>query len=259
MTYCVAIRVEKGLVLASDSRTSAGVDDLSIYPKMHHFRTHEDRFITLLSAGNLATTQAVIKQLERQIEAGGDLPSLNSFEYLDEVARHIGDLSSRIQHDFADQAEQSGQWMQASFILAGQIRGREHEAFLIYPQGNYIATSPEKPFIQIGETKYGKPILDRIIEPAISLERAGRCALVSMDASMRSNLTVGPPIELLIYQRNRIDAVRRCRFEADDPYLVALRQAWSEGLNRLFLELPRFDWEQPGSGAVASTEAWLRG
>ncbi|OAB61269.1 hypothetical protein AY599_27045 [Leptolyngbya valderiana BDU 20041] len=244
MTYCVAIRVEDGLVLASDSRTSAGVDDLSIYPKMHHFQTREDRFITLLSAGNLATTQAVIKQLDRQIEVGGDQPSLNSFDYLDEVARHVGDLSSQIQHDFSDQAEQSAQMMQASFILAGQIRGQAHEAFLIYPQGNYIAASPEKPFLQIGETKYGKPILDRIIEPSISLARAGRCALVSMDASMRSNLTVGPPIELMIYRRDRIGSVRRCRFEADDAYLIALRRAWSEGLNRLFLELPRFDWEQ---------------
>jgi putative proteasome-type protease len=251
--------VEDGLVLASDSRTSAGVDDLSIYPKMHHFRTLEDRFITLLSAGNLATTQAVIKQLERQIETGGDQPGLNSFEYLDDVARHIGELSSRIQNEFSDQVEQSTRLMEASFILAGQIRGRAHDAFLIYPQGNYIGVSPEKPFIQIGETKYGKPILDRIIEPTISLERAGRCALVSMDASMRSNLTVGPPIELMIYQRDHIDAVRRCRFDADDPYLVALRQAWSEGLNRLFLELPRFGWEPSGSGGAAANQARLRG
>ncbi len=244
MTYCVAVRVEQGLVLASDSRTSAGVDDLSIYSKMHHFRTRNDRFITLLSAGNLATTQAVTKQLERQIEQTPEGPNLNSFSYLDEIAHHVGELSSQIQSDFSDQIEQANGMMQASFILAGQIRGGDHEAFLIYPQGNYIAASPEKPFLQIGETKYGKPILDRIIEPSISLERAGRCALVSMDASMRANLTVGPPIELLMYQRDTLNSIRRSRMEANDPYLIRLGQAWSEGLNRLFLDLPRFEWEE---------------
>jgi putative proteasome-type protease len=247
MTYCVAIRLEEGLALASDSRTSAGVDDLSIYSKMHHFKTRRDRFITLLSAGNLATTQAVATRLEREMSAGGDEPNLNSFDYLDEIARYVGDVSSGIQTDFAGQAEQASQMMQASFILAGQISGHEHGAFLIYPQGNYIAASPEKPFLQIGETKYGKPILDRIIEPSISLERAGRCALVSMDASMRSNLTVGPPIELLLFRRGALDTFKRTRFEADDPYLVSLSRAWSDGLDRLFLELPRFDWEAPSS------------
>lgn len=243
MTYCVAIRLEEGLVLASDSRTSAGVDDLSIYSKMHHFQTREDRFITLLSAGNLATTQAVTTRLERDIEDAADGENLNSFGHLDEIARYVGDVSSGVQTGFAGQAEQTSQMMQASFILAGQIRDREHEAFLIYPQGNYIAASPEKPFLQIGETKYGKPILDRIIEPTISLERAGRCALVSMDASMRSNLTVGPPVELLLYRCGQLQSFKRSRFEADDPYFLGLRRAWSAGLDRLFLELPRFDWE----------------
>ncbi len=243
MTYCVAIRLEEGLVLASDSRTSAGVDDLSIYSKMHHFRTRDDRFITLLSAGNLATTQAVTTRIEREIQETDKGSGLNSFDHLDEIARYVGEVSSGIQTDFSGQVEQTSQMMQASFILAGQIRDRDHEAFLIYPQGNYIAASPEKPFLQIGETKYGKPILDRIIEPSISLERAGRCALVSMDASMQSNLTIGPPIELLLFKRGQLQSFKRTRFEADDSYLLSLRRAWSEGLNRLFLELPRFEWE----------------
>jgi len=243
MTYCVAIRLEEGLVLASDSRTSAGVDDLSIYSKMHHFQTRDDRFITLLSAGNLATTQAVTTRLEREIEDPQDGQNINSFDHLDEVARYVGDVSSGIQTDFVGQAEQTSQMMQASFILAGQIRERDHGAFLIYPQGNYIEASPDKPFLQIGETKYGKPILDRIIEPSISLERAGRCALVSMDASVRSNLTVGPPVELLLYRRGQLQSFNRVRFDADDAYFLSLRRAWSEGLNRLFLDLPRFEWE----------------
>ncbi len=243
MTYCVAIRLEAGLVFASDSLTSAGVDDLSLYSKMHHFKTADDRVIVLLSAGNLATTQAVIKQVERDMATPGAESSLNALEHLDEVARYIGDVSGQVQHGFSGQAEQNGGMMEASFILGGQIRGKPHDAFLIYPQGNYIATSRDKPFLQIGETKYGKPILDRIIDPTVNLDRAARCALISMDASVRSNLTVGPPIELMIYEADSVKVAHRCRFEADDPWLKSLGQAWSDGLKRLFLELPRFDWE----------------
>ncbi len=242
MTYCVAIRLNHGLVLASDSRTSAGVDDLSIYSKMHQLSTSNDRFIVLLSAGNLATTQAVNKQLERHLQTDAKR-TIDKLAHLDEIARYVGEISARVQSDFSGQVEQNAGLMEASFILCGQIRGQAHEAFLIYPQGNYIAASPEKPFLQIGETKYGKPILDRIIEPGISLERAGRCAMISMDASMRSNLSVGPPIELLLFERDGFERARRCRFEADDGYLRSLSEAWSEGLKQLFLELPRFDWE----------------
>lgn len=243
MTYCVAIRLDAGLVLVSDSRTSAGVDDLSIYSKMHHFRTASDRTIVLLSAGNLATTQAVTMRVERDQTDPNAERSLDGLVHLDEVARYIGDISIEVQHGFSGQAEQNDGMMEASFILAGQVRGEAHEAFLIYPQGNYIAASRDKPFMQIGETKYGKPILDRIIEPSISLERAARCAVVSMDASIRSNLSVGPPIELMIYEADSLAVARRSKFAADDPYLKTLSEAWSEGLKRLFLELPRFDWE----------------
>lgn len=243
MTYCVAIRLEAGLVFASDSRTNAGVDDVSIYSKMHRFDTASDRVVVLLSAGNLATTQAVIKRLERDLTNPDAEVSINALAHLDEVARYVGEISGQIQTDFTGQAEQQGGMMEASFILGGQIKGQPHEAYLIYPQGNYIAASQEKPFLQIGETKYGKPILDRIIEPTISLERAGRCAMISMDASMRSNLSVGPPIELLFYPADSLVVARRCRFDQNDPYLTSLSSAWSEGLKRLFLELPRFDWE----------------
>ncbi|TVR95348.1 MAG: hypothetical protein EA418_07755 [Wenzhouxiangellaceae bacterium] len=241
MTYCVAIRLEAGLVFCSDSRTSAGVDDVSVYSKMHVFDTAADRFMVLLSAGNLATTQAVTTRLERDL-AGGDR-NLNSIGHLDEVARYVGELSQQVQTDFSGQSEQASGLMEASFILGGQIQGQPHEAFLIYPQGNYIAASRAKPFLQIGETKYGKPILDRMIRSDITLERAGRCAMLSMDASMRSNLSVGPPIELLLYQTDSLAPVQRQLFDADNPYLKALSGAWAEGLNRLFAELPRFDWE----------------
>jgi putative proteasome-type protease len=242
MTYCVAMRLESGLVFASDSRTSAGVDDVSVYSKMHRFDTAPDRFIVLLSAGNLATTQAVNALIERDLQNPDVSRNLNGLAHLDEIAAYVGELSARIQGSYAEQSEQNG--FGASFILGGQIGDRPADIFLIYPEGNYIAASRDKPFIQIGETKYGKPILDRIIEPATSLDRAARCALVSMDAAMRSNLSVGPPIELLIHPAGSGSTHRYRRFDEDDRYLFELRLAWAEGLKQLFMKLPRFDWEQ---------------
>lgn len=244
MTYCVAIRLDTGLVFASDSRTSAGVDDISVYSKMHLFPTAQDRVVVLLSAGNLATTQAVIRQIERDMENTDAANSPDRLDHLDELARYVGEISAQVQTDFSGQAEQDGGLMEASFILGGQIDKRPHEAYLIYPQGNYIATSPAKPFLQIGETKYGKPILDRMIEPGTSMERAGRCAMISMDAAMRSNLSVGPPIELLFYRADTLEVERRCLFDKNDPYLASLSRAWADGLHQLFLDLPRFDWER---------------
>jgi len=243
VTYCLAIRLDAGLVLASDSRTSAGVDDISVYSKMHRFETHDDRLVVLLSAGNLATTQAVIRQVERDMANADAERCLNRLAHLDEVAAYVGDINSRVSTDFANQAEQNGAMMDASFILGGQFENQPQEAYLIYPQGNYIAASPSKPFLQIGETKYGKPILDRMIDPSISMERAGRCALISMDAAMRSNLSVGPPIELLFSRADSHTVDRQLKYEEDDPYLTELRKAWAEGLHQLFMALPRFDWE----------------
>jgi len=242
MTYCVAMRLEAGLVFASDSRTSAGVDDVSVYSKMHRFETRPDRFIVLLSAGNLATTQAVNAQIERDLHNPEISRNLNGLGHLDEIAAYVGEWSAKIQGTYSEQPEQNG--FGASFILGGQIGEQPADIFLIYPEGNYIAASRDRPFIQIGETKYGKPILDRIIEPATSLERAARCALVSMDASMRSNLSVGPPIELLIHPAEGRSDFRYRRFDEDDAYLFQLRLAWAEGLKQLFMKLPRFDWEQ---------------
>jgi len=241
MTYCLAMRLDRGLVFCSDSRTSAGVDDVSIYSKMHRFETTPDRFVVLLSAGNLATTQAVNYQIDRDMTNPEPGRNLDGFAHLHEVAAYVGEISAKIQGAYAEQSEQNG--FGASFILGGQIGDEPADIFLIYPEGNYIAASRDKPFLQIGETKYGKPILDRIIEPGISLARAGRCALVSMDASMRSNLSVGPPIELLLFTADTLDQVRYHRFEENDDYLQRLSSAWSEGMKELFMKLPRFDWE----------------
>ncbi|MEM1079951.1 MAG: peptidase [Pseudomonadota bacterium] len=244
MTYCLAMRLDAGLIFASDSRTSAGVDNVSIYSKMHRFKTRDDRIVVLLSAGNLATTQAVVNQINRDLDNPEIERDLNHFSNLDELTSYVGDISSAVQEAHADQAEQSA--FTASFILGGQILGRAPDVFLVYPQGNHIAASKQRPFLQIGETKYGKPILDRIIEPSTAMEHAARCALVSMDASMRSNLSVGPPIELLLYEANTIDQYRELRFDEGDPFLRETSKAWTEGLDALFAYLPRFYWEPGG-------------
>ncbi len=241
MTYCLAMRLNAGLIFASDSRTSAGVDNISIYSKMHRFETQPDRLIVLLSAGNLATTQAVVNQLNRDLDNPEVEHDLNSFSNLDELTGYVGEISSEVQVAQSDQAEQSA--FTASFILGGQIQGHPPDVFLVYPQGNHIAASQDKPFLQIGETKYGKPILDRIIQPDSDMEHAARCALVSMDASMRSNLSIGPPIELFMYQADTINQFRRLRFEQDDPFLTETSRAWTDGLDALFAYLPRFEWE----------------
>ncbi|MDQ2069936.1 peptidase [Natronospira bacteriovora] len=192
MTYCVAIRSEAGLVLASDSRTSAGVDDVSVYSKMHVLPGNERRCLVLLSAGNLATTQAVTSRIQRDLKDPEAEQSLDQLEHMDDVAEYIGSISTRVQRG-GEGSTQADFRPEASFILAGQLGDDEPDCYLIYPEGNFIRVSRDKPFLQIGETKYGKPILDRIVEPDISLEMAARCALVSLDSSMRSNLSVGPP------------------------------------------------------------------
>lgn len=235
MTYCVALSVARGVVFASDSRTSAGVDQVSTYSKMHTFLGDGERMLTLLTAGNLATTQAVVRQLRRDLDGGARI-SLKSIEHLDEAAEYIGALSLEQQRKHGDKEDKLDTG--ASFILGGEIRGQPAQIYLIYPEGNYIRASRRMPFLQIGESKYGKPILDRIVEPALPLETAARCALVSMDSTMRSNITVGPPIELLIYDMGSYSAGRRTVLDEDDDYLRQLRTAWQESLKTAFAGLP---------------------
>ena len=243
MTYCLAIKVDDGLVFASDSRTNAGVDHVSTFSKMHIFSVPGERFFALLSSGNLATTQAVVNAIARDLDEGA-AHNLHSFSYLFDAAHYVGALNRRVQAEHAEVLKENGMSGEASFILGGQIRGRAPNIYLIYPQGNYITASPETPYLQIGETKYGKPILDRIIEPRTSLEDSARCALVSIDSTMRANISVGPPVELAIYGRDTFEAARRLKLDYGEPLLASLQKRWSEGLRRAFDRLPRFDWER---------------
>ncbi len=245
MTYCLAIALEKGLVFASDSRTHAGVDNINTYRKMHTFCWEKDRMLVLLSAGNLATTQAVVRRIEA--DADNDLHegvTLKNANNLSEAAEYVGRISREIQNYQQGLVEQQSAFdAGATFILGGQINSHEPELYLIYPEGNFIGVSPEHPFLQIGETKYGKPILDRMVKSGMSLEDASRAALVSLDSTIRSNLSVGPPIDLMLYETNQLCCKSKMTLDSDDAYLVELRQQWADGLRRVFDDLPRFDWE----------------
>ncbi len=241
MTYCLAIKVDEGLVFASDSLTNAGVDHISTYSKMHDFSWPGKRFLVLLSSGNLATTQAVVRRIRADTEDAG-APSLRNAPDMDAAANYVGKISTEIQHAQTDRGT-PGSTFEATFILGGQIAGRPPAIFLVYPQGNYIHESQEHPFLQMGETKYGKPILDRVIRPSTQLELAGRCALVSINSTIRSNLTVGPPVELLLYPNDGMREVRRLRLTEQDPFYRALSVAWCDGLRLALNGLPPFAWE----------------
>lgn len=247
MTYCLAIRLHEGLVLASDSRTSAGLDQINVYSKLHVFDTRPDRVVALLSAGNLGTTQAVINRIHLDLEDPRAERHLNAFTHLFQAADYVGEISRTIQTRYEKLSGEAGFSPEATFIVAGQIGASPHNAYLVYPQGNYISVPEAAPFVGIGETKYGKPVLDRLVTPGMSIEDAARIALVSMDSTMRSNLSVGPPVELLLYRTGSLSMGPRLCFDVDTPYYAALRASWGEALRAAFHNLPPLDPESSGA------------
>jgi putative proteasome-type protease len=247
MTYCVGISLNKGLVLASDSRTNAGADQVRQHGKMHTFGIEGERQFVLLSAGNLATTQAVITRIRQELR-DTEKCSLCDVKYMNEIADYVGKISQEQQSKFTEQeGAASGFSPSVTFILGGQIKGEPPSVHLIYPEGNHITTSRSTPYLQAGEVKYGKPILDRIIRPETSLEDAARCAVVSMDSTMQSNVTVGPPIELLIYEADSLQFNRYLCLEENDPYLMELRDSWAKNIRAAFDTLPDFNRRTDGS------------
>ncbi|TVZ41132.1 putative proteasome-type protease [Alteromonadaceae bacterium 2753L.S.0a.02] len=243
MTYCLAISVNEGLVFCSDTRTNAGPDMLSSYSKMHIFRPDPDRKFCVLSAGNLATTQAIVNQLEVDLEQT-ERNNLLSFDRIHDVAAYVTEVSRNAQMDAQAKVGAVGIDASASLLFGGQMRGGKQEIYLIYSAGNFIAASIDTPFLQIGESKYGKPILDRVVRKNTPLEDAARCALVSMDSTIKSNATVGPPIEVLICEFANFDSDHYVKLDTDDAYLVSLRNIWDSKLKEAFASLPKFDWEQ---------------
>lgn len=256
MTYCVGLLLDGGLTMVSDSRTNAGVDYISTYSKLHVFQPAPDRIFVLMAAGSLATTREVLDRIRRDLDQSlNPRPSpyqqfpgatLLNVNYLFEAATYIGQLSQAVQHAHGPALRQAGVGGEASFILGGQIAGEAPGLYLIYPQGNAIAATPETPYLQIGESKYGKPVLDRIAHPALSLADGARVCLVSMVGTERSNLSVGPPFEVAIYPRDQLSLSHRLSLQEGSPELEALSRSWNESLSQAFAVLPRFSWEADG-------------
>ncbi len=249
MTYCVAISTEGGLVFCSDSRTNAGPDMLSSYSKMHIYTPQDDRVFVILAAGNLATTQAILSHIEQDMEEP-DKPGLHNFKKLIEAARYVSQVS-RKQHEQAQEDTASASVdTTVSLIFGGQIKGGEPGIYMMYSAGNFISESDQTPFLQIGENKYGKPILDRIIHRDTTLEDAARCAIVSMDSTIKSNATVGPPIEVLVYEKDTFETDHYIKLEEDDAYLHEIKQTWNDALQVAFSKLPLFHWEKRSTSVL---------
>lgn len=237
MTYCVAVALNEGIVLASDSRTNAGIDQVSTYSKMYRCDTIADRSLVILSAGNLATTQSVLERVERDInEFSSD--NINTIKYMPDIADYLGDVLSERIHRFSHNTP-ADFTPEASIILAGQIADEPAQVFLIYPQGNHITTSVATPYLQIGESKYGKPVLDRFLTQETSLVDASTCAIISMDSTMKSNASVGPPIEMLMYKKDSLSLDQHYVLPDDHPYLTAIRKEWGDQLNQAFSVMPQ--------------------
>lgn len=233
VTYCVGIRTSEATIMISDSRTSAGVDNISSYSKMWRYGVPGERQFVLCSAGNLATTQAVIANIERDMNSGAE-PSLLTVVDMHQAAEYIGSISLEVQEKAG-----GGSVFESTFLLSGEIRGTQSALYLIYAQGNFIVSSSQVPFLQIGETKYGKPILDRVIQESTPIDRAVVCGLISMDATLKSNLTVGPPIELYILQHGSLTLGRYRSFGEDDDYMRDLRKQWNVAMENAVDAMPR--------------------
>lgn len=245
MTYCVGMLLQEGLLFASDSRTNAGVDHISTFRKMHIFQNGKDRRVVIVSAGNLATTQSVISQLQKDIRQDhGDhilaMPSL--YDIVSRVGQTVREVISR---DSGQQAQALGVDFSCNLIVGGQVRGEAPRLFNVYAQGNFIEATVDTPYFQIGEIKYGKPILDRIIRAGTPLAQAVKCTLVSFDSTIKSNISVGLPIDLLVHRKDDFGLHEPYRFGGEHPYLKDLRNAWSAGLHQLFDSLPDIDIEAP--------------
>ena len=242
MTYCVAMRLNRGLVFAADTRTSAGNDNVAIYRKLYYWRKPGQRVIVLCSAGNLAITQSVVSLLNEQLvgEPSPGTESLFTVSSLYRAARLVGEAMREVRRADGPELEAGGSSFNANFLFGGQIGDEPPRLFHIYPEGNFIEATDDTPFFQIGEHKYGKPIIDRVVEPNMRLGEAAKLALLSFDSTLRSNLSVGLPIDLLIYERDSLDVRREKRIEQDDEYFRNLSSAWSDALRSAFAKIEEF-------------------
>jgi putative proteasome-type protease len=244
MTYCLGIITCYGLVMATDSRTNAGVDHISTYQKLFDFSVPGERVLLLSSAGNLSITQAIVNALHQDLNRE-EIETLHTLPTLFELAHYIGNKMRQIQTQERPWLEKDRIDFQCTLLLGGQVRGEAPGLYMIYSQGNFIQAMSETPFLQIGETKYGKPILDRTLSFEMPLEDAAKCALLSIDSTMKSNISVGPPIDLVLYEIESFCIRHRLRLRAGDPYLAKIRKLWEISLRQAFEQMPNLEWEQP--------------
>ncbi|OII58725.1 peptidase [Pseudomonas putida] len=235
MTYCVAMHLADGLVFISDSRTNAGIDQIASFAKLFVFGVPGERLIVLQTAGNLATSQSVVNLLQQRTKGPG--PHLLNVATLYDATVLVADtLREVVSRDRSKLS--AGIDLSSSFIVGGQIAGDPMGIYNVYAQGNFFQATPDTPFLQLGESKYGRPILDRNLGYHMPLDEALRCGLISFDSTIRSNLSVGMPLDLLVYQKDSLETPKRQRIASDDVYYEQIRRQWSDGLKRLLAELP---------------------
>jgi len=250
MTYCLGIVTKRGLVMASDSRTNSGADQVTTCRKMHTFAVPGERVFVMLTSGSLSATQSVMTLLRRDFDAGNGLAIAPTMY---DAARVVGETVRKVSDIDRAYLERDDYRFNVNIILGGQISGEEPQLFLIYPQGNPLRATEESPYLQIGETKYGKPILDRGIRfDVTSLEEACKYALLSLDSTMKSNVTVGPPVDLLVYERDEFSLTRHRKFLADDPDLLKIRTRWEQALRAAVSKLPQLRF-RAGNANVSAT------
>ncbi len=238
MTYCVAIKLNAGLVFLSDSRTNAGLDQISSFRKMMVYENTGDRFMVLLSAGNLSISQSVREILQVTklpcAEEGGEALTIWNATSMFDVARVLGAAVRRIYDRDGESLQRAGVDFNVSLILGGQIKGEGMRLFQVYSAGNFIEATAETPYFQVGESKYGKPVLDRVITPTTPLDEAAKCALVSMDSTLKSNLSVGLPLDLVVYEVDQFASERIVCIDEHNPYFRMLHESWGERLRQVF-------------------------
>ena len=242
MTYCVAMSLDAGMIFASDSRTNAGVDQIARFSKMRVFNREGDRVIVALSSGNLSLTQNALSVIDQRGRSGDGALHLWNATSMFDIARLVGDALREVKQRDGPYLQQNNIDSHANFIVGGQVRGEAHRLFEVYSEGNFIEATPDTCYFQIGESKYGKPVIDRVVKRTTGLLEATKCTIVSFDSTMRSNLSVGMPIDLLCYERDSLRVSMRRRFEHNDAYFTALSDAWSEGTREVFARLPELRW-----------------
>jgi putative proteasome-type protease len=249
MTYCVGMQLDRGLVFLSDSRTNAGVDHISTFRKMTVFEHPGERLLVLMSAGNLAVTQAV-RQLVCE-NVGPHVDNAWAAKTLFDAVRVVGEAVREVNKRDSEALKDAGIEFNCNFILGGQIRGERMRLFHVYSAGNFIEATPENPYFQIGEAKYGKPIIDRVVTPSTTLEEAAKCALISMDSTLRSNISVGLPLDLLVYEQGALRVTKFVQIDHQNQYMQMIRNTWGARLKQVFQEIPDPTWRDAMSDSAA--------